>query len=329
MSSFGAKLSNIVKLSPRLSTSRDRSGYSRHRPHSVGAEVMSNQHAYQHKPDFIPDTLDHDLTPFVQGLYWHVTLLGHQEVAWYLKDKESITQLVKLMVPEPVETQGATRGVEQDVTIKVTTLQMCIKDKVSQGVEYDFPISRLIYCGTDTNHTDTFIFITKEDGVDSEAPTHHGYVFRCVSPEKARTLALCVAKAYHLAFKVWKEEQGLATNHPERDLIFEPYPSNAEEISKAHTPDMLRKRVEEFLGSGSSGEDPVVPKPSPKAIVSRRPSVLLSEHGEEMSAAFQQALASKRPGLLEMNLDTDEVMRLTVGTLAKHSDPGSLENLMH
>ena len=204
---------------------------------------------------------------------------------------------------------------------------MCIKDKLSQGVEYDFPISRLIYCGTDTSHPDTFVFVTKEDGVDSEAPTHQGYVFRCVSAEKARTLALCVAKAYHLAFRVWQEEQGFLSDHPERNLIFEPYPSNEEEISKARTPDMLRKRVEEFLGSGSSGEEPVVPKP--KVLVNRRPSVLMSEHGEEMSATFQQALASKRPGHLEMNLDTEDVIRLTVGALTKHSDPGSSENLIH
>ena len=47
--------------------------------------------------EFIPDTLDKDLTPFVQGLYWQVTLLGHQEVAWDLKDKASINQLVKLV----------------------------------------------------------------------------------------------------------------------------------------------------------------------------------------------------------------------------------------
>ena len=206
---------------------------------------------------------------------------------------------------------------------------MCIKDKLSQGVECDFPISRLIYCGTDPTQPDTFVFVTKEDRADSEAPTHQGYVFRCVSPEKARTLALCVAKAYHLAFRVWREGQGLLSHHPERDLIFEPYPSNEEEISKARTPDMLRKRVEEFLGSGSSGEDPVVPKPSPKALASRRPSVLQSEHGEEMAATFQQVLASKRPGHLEMNLDTEDVIRLTVGAMTKHSDPGSLENLIH
>ena len=233
------------------------------------------------------------------------------------------------VVPESTGQEGASWSCEREVTIKVTTLQMCIKDNVSQGVEYDFPISRLIYCGTDTQREDTFTFVTKEDTGDSLAATHHCYVFRCVSPEKARTLALCVAKAYHLAFRVWQEEQGLLSDHPERDLIFEPYPSNDEEISKAHTPEMLRKRLEDFLGSGSSGEEPVVPKPPLKAQLSRRPSVLQSEHGEEMAAAFQQALASKRPGLLDMNLDSDEVLRLTMGALAKHSDPGSLEDLMH
>ena len=205
---------------------------------------------------------------------------------------------------------------------------MCIKDKLSQGVEYDFPISRLIYCGTDTQREDIFTFVTRE-GTAEPGVTHHCYVFRCVSADKARTLALCVAKAYHLAFRVWQEEQGLLLDHPERELIFEPYPSNAEEISKARTPEMLRKKLEDFLGSGSSGEEQVVPKPPTKAQLGRRPSVLQSEHGEEMSAAFQQALASKRPGLPEMNLDSDEVMRLTVGALTKHSDPGSLETLIH
>ena len=232
------------------------------------------------------------------------------------------------VVPEPTEQEGASWTSEREVTIKVTTLQMCIKDKLSHGVEYDFPVSRLIYCGTDTQREDTFIFVTKED-TEPGTVTHHCYVFRCVSADKARTLTLCVAKAYHLAFRVWQEEQGLLSDHPERELIFEPYPSNAEEISKARTPEMLRKRLEEFLGSGSSGEEPVVPKPPTKAMLGRRPSVLQSEHGEEMSAAFQQAMASKRPGLLDMNLDSDEVMRLTIGALTKHSDPGSLENLIH
>lgn len=303
----------------------------------MGAEVLSNHHldSDMHqpaKPDFIPDILNKDLTPFVQGVYWQVVLVAHSEVQWDLKEKEAIDQLVKSVLADTSETpQGASENSARAVSIKVTTLEVRVKEQVSQRVEYEFPVSRLCYCGTDATHQDVFTFVTKEDRPESDGTTHHGYVFRCHSPEKARVLAMCVAKAYHLAFRVWREEHGLIADHPERASIFEPYPSNEEEIHKARTPEMLRRKLDEFLGSNSSGEEieSPQPKPKPKPRVDRRPSVLQSEHGEEMSAAFLELIASKRPGLVPTNIDSDEMMRLTIGALSKHSDPGSLESLLH
>ena len=214
----------------------------------------------------------------------------------------------------------------QDVTIKVTTRNLRIKNHISKAVLQNIPIFHVSYCGTDKEHPEVFSFVAKEP----ESNQFFCFVFKSLKEEKSYALALSLAKAFYLAYQIVLAEQGKfpESEAPPRDTVFEPQTNN-DTMETPARPDITTilqqsgKSDDRPADTGGFGDLEITDSPQMEIT---RPSTSDSHMStESIDEDFVRlAKARSNPDILRSTLDTHEVTTVSFDALKIHADPASV-----